>query len=73
MSDEEIQQVAGIFQNLGAEKEKALTMSRQLIKRAEQLAEERNTTKITELQDLLETAICGAQGALKPDKKADSE
>ena len=40
MSDEEIQQVAGIFQNLGAEKEKALTMSRQLIKRAEQLAGE---------------------------------
>jgi len=73
MSDEDIQQVAGIFQNLGAEEENALTMSRQLIKRAEQLAEERNTTKITELQDLLETAICGAQGALKPDKKADSE
>ena len=43
MSDEEIQQVAGIFQNLGAEKEKALTMSRQLIKRAEQLAGKRQT------------------------------
>ena len=73
MSDEEIEQVAGIFQNLGAEKEKAVTMAKQLIRRAEQMAEEKQTSKIIELQALLETAICGAQGALKPDKNAVSE
>ena len=73
MSDEEIEQVAGIFQNLGAEKEKAVTMAKQLIRRAEQMAEEKQTSKITQLQALLETAICGAQGALKPYKKAVSE
>jgi hypothetical protein len=48
-------------------------MARQLIKRAEQLAGEKNSTKVSELQALLETAICGAQGTLKPDKKRDSE
>ena len=42
MKDEEIQQVAKIFQNLGAEKEQAITMARQLIKRAEQLANKIN-------------------------------
>ena len=73
MSDEEIQQVAEIFLNLGAEKEKAITMASQLIKRAKQLANERNSSKVSELQGLLETAICGAQGILKPDKKDDSD
>ncbi len=73
MKDEEIQQVAKIFQNLGAEKEQAITMSRQLIKRAEQLAKQNESSKYSELQALLETAICGAQGELKPDKKGDSD
>ena len=57
MSDEEIQQIAEIFLNLGAEKEKAITMASQLIKRAEQLANEKNSSKESELQGLLETAI----------------
>lgn len=73
MNNEEIQQVAEIFQNLGAERKKAMTMASQLVKRAEQLAKDKNSSKITELQALLETAICGAQGVLKPDKKRDSE
>ena len=73
MSNEEIEQVAEIFLNLGADKEKAVTMASQLIKRAEQFANEKNSSKVTELQGLLETAICGAQGILKPDKKDDSE
>jgi len=73
MSKNETEQIAGIFRNLGADQDQALTMARQLIKRAEQLAEEKNSTKVSELQALLETAICGAQGILKPDKKGDSE
>ena len=70
MSEKEIQKVAAIFQNLGAAKEKAETMASQLIKRAEQLAKQNDSSKLSELQTLLETAICGAQGTLKPDKKA---
>lgn len=73
MSKNETEQIAGIFRNLGADQDQAITMARQLIKRAEQLAEEKNSTKVSELQALLETAICGAQGILKPDKKGDSE
>jgi len=73
MSNNETEQIAGIFRNLGADQDQAITMARQLIKRAEQLAEEKNSTKVSELQALLETAICGAQGILKPDKKGDSE
>ena len=73
MKDEEIQQVAKIFQNLEAEKEQAVTMARQLIKRAEQLAKQNESSKYSELQALLETSICGAQGELKRDKKGDSD
>ena len=73
MSNNETEQIAGIFRNLGADQDQAITMARQLIKRAEQLAGEKNSTKVSELQALLETAICGAQGILKPDKKGDSE
>ena len=61
MTDQEIEQIAGIFRNLGADREKASTMARQLIKRAEQMAREKNSTKVNELQALLETAIYGAQ------------
>lgn len=73
MSNNETEQIAGIFRNLGADQDQAITMACQLIKRAEQLAKEKKSTKVIELQALLETAICGAQGTLKPDKKADSE
>ena len=73
MTDQETEQIAGIFRNLGADREKATTMARQLIKRSEQLAMEKNSTKVSELQALLETAIYGAQGALKPDKNTDSK
>jgi hypothetical protein len=73
MSNNETEQISGIFRNLGADQDQAITMARQLIKRAEQLAEEKNSNKVSELQALLETAICGAQGTLKADKKRDSE
>ena len=73
MKDEEIQKVAKIFQNLGAEKTRAVTMASQLIKRAEQLAMLNSSSKVSELQALLETTICGAKGELKPDKKEASD
>ena len=48
-------------------------MARQLIKRAEQRAEEKNGSKVEELQKLLEVSVFGAQGRLKPSVEADFE
>ena len=61
----EIMDVSRIFQNLGAPEEQAMIMARQLIKRADQIAEEK-TSKIVELRKLLEIASLGAQGQTKP-------
>jgi len=58
---------------MGADKESAQRMAGQLIKRAEQKAEENKTTKIIELQKLLELSIYGAQGLLKPEENGDLE
>ena len=46
-------------------------MASQLVKRAEQKAKENKSSKIIELQRLLELAVYGAQGLLKPDEKGD--
>ena len=73
MNPEEIDQIAGIFQNLGAKEKQATTMATQLIKRADQLAKKRNSSRVSELQTLLTTAIYGAQGNPKPPKKEESE
>ena len=69
--EEEIDQVARVFQNMGADKQSAERMAGQLIKRSEQKAKENKTSKIIELQKLLELSIYGAQGQLKPDEKGD--
>ena len=69
----ESNQVARIFENMGADKESAQRMAGQLIKRAKQKALENKTTKIIELQKLLELSIYGAQGLLKPDENGDLE
>ena len=71
--EEERNQVARVFENMGADKESAQRMAGQLIKRAEQKAEESKTTKIIELQKLLELSIYGAQGLLKPEENGDLE
>ena len=71
--EEERKQVARVFENMGADKESAQRMAGQLIKRAEQKAEENKTTKIIELQKLLELSIYGAQGLLKPEENSDLE
>tara|TARA_B100000902_G_C26668281_1_gene601784 strand:- start:76 stop:306 length:231 start_codon:yes stop_codon:yes gene_type:complete len=71
--EEENNQVARIFEKMGADKESAQRMAGQLIKRSEQKAEENKTTKIIELQKLLELSIYGAQGLLKPEENGDLE
>ena len=71
MNREEIENVAKLFKNLGAEEKQAEIMAKQLLKRAEQLAQERNSSKTEELQKLLEVSIYGAQGMLKPSQERD--
>ena len=71
--EEETEQVAKIFLNLGAEKKMALQMAGQLVKRAEQRAKEGIISKTEALRELLEVAVCGAQGRLKPSDEANFE
>jgi len=68
--DEEIDQIARLFLDLGAEKKQAILMAGQLLKRARQLSEQRNIPKAQALQGLLETAICGSKGELRPSSEA---
>jgi hypothetical protein len=70
---DETEQVAKIFLNLGAEKKMALQMAGQLVKRAEQRAKEGIISKTEALRELLEVAVCGAQGRLKPSDEANFE
>jgi 16S rRNA C1402 N4-methylase RsmH len=71
--ENESEQVAQIFTNLGAEKKVALQMARQLTKRAEQRSRNENISKTDALRELLEVAVYGAQGMLKPSDQADLE
>lgn len=63
MSDDEIEKVAALFMRMGATREQANTMAAQLIKRAEQLAEERGISKLVALESLLKQVIEARHGA----------
>ena len=71
--EEEIEKVSGIFLNLGAESEQAQDKESELNKRAKWRAEEKGSSKVEELQKLLEVSVFGAQGRLKPSDEADFE
>ena len=71
--ENESEQVAQIFTNLGAEEKVALQMARQLTKRAEQRSRNENISQTDALRELLEVAVYGAQGMLKPSDQADLE
>ena len=66
----EVIEIARVFENLGANEAQAQVMARQIIKRAERIAEEKESSKIDELRKLLEIAVLGAQGLLKPSDQA---
>ena len=71
MKDEnEVQEITKLFLNLGAEEKMATQMAKQLLKRAEQRSEKEKITKTMALEELLEVAIYGAQGRLKPSDEA---
>lgn len=63
---ESVDQVSQIFLNLGAHSGQAEVMAQQLVRRARQKSEKTGSSFVSELQALLETAVHGAQGSLKP-------
>ena len=69
----EAEKVAQIFLNLGAEQKIAMQMAKQLLKRAEQRSKEEDISKEEALKALLEVAVYGAQGMLKPSDEANFE
>jgi hypothetical protein len=52
-----LHEVAQIFVNLGAAEEQAKVMSSQLLKRAEQIAEERGISKVEATEYLLKQVV----------------
>jgi hypothetical protein len=63
----EQEQLAQLCERLGASPTQANVMAAQLLKRAEQLAAERNTTRDTELKRLLELVTKGRGGEVPKD------
>lgn len=66
MQDIDLQKITELCERLGAEKAQAETMARQLLKRAEQMAEERQIDRLEALDYLLRVTISGRQGVTYP-------
>ena len=59
-------QVAQIFEKLGAPSDQAFRMAKQLVKRAEQFANVENVPFLEALERLLKLSIGGIQGEIDP-------
>lgn len=62
----ELEQLTQLCGRLGATPSQAATMAAQLLKRADQLAVERNTTREAALKGLLEVLVKGRAGEVPP-------
>ncbi|TVP76915.1 MAG: hypothetical protein EA353_11320 [Puniceicoccaceae bacterium] len=63
IQQDEVHKVAKLFEQMGASTEQARVMSSQLLKRAEQIAQERNISKVEALQSLLKQVVEARQGS----------
>ena len=61
-SDKDLTQVTALFVQLGAQTEQASLLAKQLLKRAEQLAAERNISLVESTDSLLRQVIRARQG-----------
>ena len=61
-SDKDLTQVTALFEQLGAHTEQASVLAKQLLKRAEQLAAERNISLVESTASLLRQVIRARQG-----------
>jgi hypothetical protein len=62
LSSSEVAKIACIFVNLGAPEKQAGVMALQLIKRAEQIAQERDISKVEATESLLKQVLEARQG-----------
>lgn len=63
---DDIEQVKRLCRSLGADEKQAETMAKQLLKRAEQIAQERNCDQVEAMRYLLEISLRGARGEAPP-------
>ena len=62
-SNNEVAEIACIFVNLGAPEKQAEVMASQLIKRAKQIAQERDISKVEATERLLKQVLEARQGS----------
>ena len=62
LHSKEVVEITCIFVNLGAPKKQAAVMASQLIKRAEQIAQERDISKVEATEILLKQVLDARQG-----------
>ena len=67
METGEKEQLAKVFERLGAPREQALRMASQLMRRAEQLAAESNLSKVESVERLMGLCMEGFHGRIDPD------
>jgi hypothetical protein len=60
--DRQLEQVVELFLRMGAEREQAQVMARQLLKRSRQIAAERGISEVEALESLLKQVIEARQG-----------
>ena len=61
-TEAEIEKLTTLCRNMGAGEQQAATMAKQLIKRADQLAIERDISRVAAMEYLLELLVSGRQG-----------
>lgn len=59
---EDVEQLTKMFEQMGSEPKQAEVMARQLLKRAEQIAEREGIDKLTALSRLLQIVKAGREG-----------
>lgn len=60
--NQEIESLAKVFMNMGSSEKQGAVMARQLLKRAEQLAETRGKGRVEALQYLMQLVVSGRSG-----------
>ena len=60
--EEEIERLAQVFVNLGTQSEQGVVMAKQMLKRADQLSEERSIPRTEALDHLMKVLIAGRKG-----------
>ena len=65
-SDRETKMLTQVFVNLGSTDAQALVMAKQMLKRADQLANEKNWERSDALDHLMKVLMAGREGSVYP-------